>query len=139
MLGGRSRQDLWINRAQAYAEVYQFATRPECEPWVTDGRGRSEDRGYSVLRDVLRASRQALGDAWGDNKRFMITRDVTLKALLRLSADVVDRAGQLGISPGMKLDGPLAGGLRTMVRPDAGVPPRGVLRGLSGGGASPAG
>lgn len=109
MLGGRSRQDLWINQAQAYSEIYRFVNRPEAEPWITDGRGRSETRGYGLLRDVLRAARGAFGDAWGDNKRFMVTRDVTLKALLRLTGDVVRSAERLGIAPGMDLETPLSG------------------------------
>lgn len=109
MLGGRSRQDLWINQAQAYGEVYRFVTRPESEPWITDGRGRSEARGYGLIRDALRAARQAFGDAWGDNKRYMVTRDVTLKALLRLTTNVVQGAERLGIAPGMDLATPLSG------------------------------
>lgn len=109
MLGGRSQQDLWINQAQAYAEVHRFVGRPESEPWITDGRGRSEERGYALLRDLLRAARGAFGEAWGDNKRFMVTRDTTLKALLRLAGDVVRGADRLGIAPGMDLTAPLAG------------------------------
>jgi DGQHR domain-containing protein len=109
MLGGRSRQDLWINQAQAYGEIYRFVTRPEREPWITDARGRSEARGYGLIRDVLRAARGAFGEAWGDNKRFMVTRDVALKALLRLTGDVVANAERLGIAPGVELDAPLSG------------------------------
>jgi DGQHR domain-containing protein len=109
MLGGRSQQDLWINQAQAYGEVYRLVTRKASEPWITDGRGRSEDRGYGLIRDVLRAARNAFGDAWGDNKRFMVTRDVTIKALLRISTDVIDHASRLGVGPGTPLDAPLAG------------------------------
>ncbi len=109
MLGGRSQQDLWINQAQAYGEVYRLVTRKQAEPWITDGRGRSEDRGYGLIRDVLRAARNAFGEAWGDNKRFMVTRDVTIKALLRIGADVIDHADRLSIAPGTPLDAPLAG------------------------------
>jgi DGQHR domain-containing protein len=109
MLGGRSQQDLWINQAQVFSEVHRFVSRPAAEPWITDGRGRSEERGYALFRDVLRAARGAFGDAWGDNKRFMVTRDVTLKALLRLCENVVEGAGRMGVSPGMGLGAPLAG------------------------------
>jgi DGQHR domain-containing protein len=109
MLGGRSQQDLWINQAQVYAEVHRFVTRPEAKDWITDRRGRSEERGYGLLRDVLRAAKKALSEAWGDNKRYMVTRDVTIKALLRLATDVTDAADSLGIAPGVELDGPLAG------------------------------
>jgi len=109
MLGGRSRQELWINQAQVYGEVYRFVGRPDAEPWINDGRGRSEARGYGLIRDVLRAARSVMGDAWGDNKRFMVTRDVTLKALLRLVADVVRSADRLSVAPGMDLEAPLTG------------------------------
>jgi DGQHR domain-containing protein len=109
MLGGRSQQELWINQAQAFAEVYRLVTRPEGEPWISDGRGRSEERGYALFRDVLRAAQKAWGDAWGNNKHYMVTRDVTLKALLRLAADVVAAADRLGIAPGMELEAPLEG------------------------------
>jgi DGQHR domain-containing protein len=107
MLGGRSQQDLWINQAQLYGEVYRFVTRKEAERWTTDGRGQSHARGYGFLRDVLRAARTAFGEAWGDNKRFMVTRDVTLKALVRLSAEVGEAADRLGIEPGADAEGPL--------------------------------
>jgi len=109
MLGGRSQRDLWINQAQAFAELYRWVTRKESEPWITDGRGRSEARGYGVVRDLMRAARAAFGEAWGDNQRFMVTRDVTLKALLRLTHDVVRNAERLGIAPGMELEAPLTG------------------------------
>jgi DGQHR domain-containing protein len=109
MLGGRSRQELWINQAQVYGEIHRLVSRPEVEPWISDGRGRSETRGYGLIRDVLRAARSVMGDAWGDNKRFMVTRDVTLKAFLRLVADVVRGADRLSVVPGMDLEAPLAG------------------------------
>jgi DGQHR domain-containing protein len=107
MLGGRSRQDLWINQAQIYGEVHRFVARKEAAPWISDGRGLSRDRGYAFLRDVLRAARAAFGEAWGDNRRFMVTRDVTLKALLRLCADVAAGARRLGLAPGSDAEAPL--------------------------------
>ncbi len=109
LLGGRSQRDLWINQAQVFSEVHRLVARPAAEPWITDGRGRSEARGYGLLRDVLRAARGAFGDAWGDNKHFMVTRDVTLKALLRLCENVVNGAERLGVAPGMDLAAPLSG------------------------------
>ena len=83
MLGGRSQRDMWINQAQLFGEVHRFVTRKDAETWTTDGRGLSRDRAYGFLRDVLRAAKRVFGDAWGDNKRYMVTRDVTLKALIR--------------------------------------------------------
>ena len=39
------------------------------------------------------------GDAWGDNKRYMVTRDVTLKALIRVAGDVAAKSRALGLTP----------------------------------------
>jgi DGQHR domain-containing protein len=99
MLGGRSQRDMWINQAQLFGEVHRFVTRRDCEPWTTDGRGLSRDRAYGFLRDVLRAARRVFGDAWGDNKRYMVTRDVTLKALVRVASDAAARSASLGLQP----------------------------------------
>jgi DGQHR domain-containing protein len=99
MLGGRSQRDMWINQAQLYGEVHRFVTRRETEAWTTDGRGLSRDRAYGFLRDVLRAAKRAFGDAWGDNKRYMVTRDVTLKALVRVAGDVAAKSRATGVTP----------------------------------------
>ena len=109
MLGGRSRQDLWINQAQLFGEVHRFVIRKEAERWITDGRGLSHARGYGFLRDILRAARASFGEAWGDNRRFMVTRDVTLKALVRVATDVAAAGRRLGIEPGADAEGPLTG------------------------------
>jgi DGQHR domain-containing protein len=87
MLGGRSGQEMWINQAQLFGEVHRLAARREVQPLMQDGRGRSREAGYRLLRDFLKAARAAFGEAWGDNKRYMVTRDVTLKALVRLAGD----------------------------------------------------
>jgi DGQHR domain-containing protein len=99
MLGGRSQRDMWINQAQLYSEVHRFVTRRDTEAWATDGRGLSHDRAYGFLRDVLRAAKRAFGDAWGDNKRYMVTRDVTLKALVRVAGDAAAKSRALGVAP----------------------------------------
>ncbi len=99
MLGGRSQRDMWINQAQLFGEVHRFVTRKDAEQWTTDGRGLSRDRAYGFLRDVLRAAKKVFGDAWGDNKKYMVTRDVTLKALIRVAGDVAAKSRALGLSP----------------------------------------
>lgn len=87
MLGGRSQQELWINQAQLFGDVHRLVLRKEARHRFEDGRGWSRDRGYAFLRDVFKAAKFAFGEAWGDNKRFMVTRDVTLKALVRVAGD----------------------------------------------------
>jgi len=93
MLGGRSQQDLWINQAQLFGEIHRFIQRKEARPFVRDGRGWNRTLGYRYLRDFFRAVRRHGGEAWGDNRRFMLTRDVTLKALVRVAGDAAGAWG----------------------------------------------
>lgn len=94
MLGGRSQQDLWMNQAQIFGEVHRLITRGGGLTWFKDKRGWNAERGYGFLRDVLKAARSAFREAWGDNKRYMVTRDVTLKALVRVAGDVAGAGGR---------------------------------------------
>lgn len=87
MLGGRSRQEMWVNQAQLFGEVHRLVQRKEVQPWLRDGRGWSRALGYAFLRDFLRAVKAHCQDAWGDNRRFVVTADVTLKALVRVAGD----------------------------------------------------
>ena len=94
MLGGRSQQDMWLNQAQLFGEVQRLIKRPATERRFRDGRGWSKDKGYGFLRDVFKAARTAFGEAWGDNQRYMVTRDVTLKALIRVAGDAAATLGE---------------------------------------------
>lgn len=100
MLGGRSAQQMWINQAQIFGEIYRLVKRKEMRPFFKDGRGYSRDRGYAYLRDVLKAAKTVFGEAWGDNKRFMVTRDVTIKSLLRVAGDMAQAHRSVHIEPG---------------------------------------
>jgi DGQHR domain-containing protein len=100
MLGGRSQRDMWINQAQLFGEMNRLVGRKAAESFFTDGRGWSHARGYGFVRDVLRAAKASFGDAWGDNKRYMVTRDITIKALVRLAGDVARARRTLKVEPG---------------------------------------
>lgn len=91
MLGGRSHQEMWINQAQIFGEVLRLIGRKDAQHRFKDGRGWSKDRGYGLIRDTLKALRSTFGVAWGDNKNYMVTRDVTIEAMLRLAGDVAAR------------------------------------------------
>jgi hypothetical protein len=50
------------------------------------------DRCYSLVRDYLKGVKDVMGEVWGNNDRYMFTRDVTLKALIRVLDDlIIDR------------------------------------------------
>ncbi len=100
MLGGRSQQEMWINQAQMFAEVHRVIRRREARHRFEDGRGWSRDRGYAFLRDVFKAAKFHFGDAWGDTKRSMVNRDVTLKAIVRVAGDLAGEwRGKLPFGP----------------------------------------
>lgn len=88
MLGGRSHQEMWINQAQIFGETFRLIRRKEAQHRFKDGRGWSKERGYGLVRDTLKALRTTFGPAWSDNKNHMITRDVTICAMLRLCGDI---------------------------------------------------
>lgn len=102
MLGGRSHQEMWINQAQIFGEAYRLIRRKDAQHRFKDGRGWSKDRGYGLVRDTLKALSKAFGTAWGDNKNHMVTRDVTIGAMLRLCGDVAARIDAT-IAPGPDL------------------------------------
>lgn len=102
MLGGRSHQEMWINQAQLFGEVHKLIKRRDAQHRFKDGRGWSKERGYGFVRDVLKGCRAGFGDAWGDNKNHMVTRDVTIEAMLRLCGDAAARIDAT-VMPGHEL------------------------------------
>jgi len=82
-LGGRSKQQKWILQAELFNEIHRWvAAQRKIE--VTQGQVR---RRYEIVRDFLRAAERAWGDAWG-SPTHMVTRPVTLKAMLRVGFDL---------------------------------------------------
>ncbi|HXJ73862.1 MAG TPA: hypothetical protein VNM37_13465, partial [Candidatus Dormibacteraeota bacterium] len=89
-LGGRSRQEKWILQAELYNEVYRWVR----QAWKKiEGEGadkRVAARYYAMARDFLKAAAQVWSEAWGQDN-YMVTKPVTIKAMLRVCADL---AGQ---------------------------------------------
>jgi DGQHR domain-containing protein len=86
-LGGRSKQEKWILQAELYNEIHRWVKQAwkKIEKEGTDKR--SAGKYYAMVRDFLRAAGQVWGDAWG-NEDFMVTKPVTLKAMIRVCADL---------------------------------------------------
>lgn len=86
-LGGRSRQDKWILQAELFNEVHRWVRQAwaKIEREGTDKRAAA--RYYAIARDFLKAASQVWGEAWG-HPGYMVTKPVTLKALLRVCADL---------------------------------------------------
>jgi len=86
-LGGRSKQAKWILQAELFNEIHRWASADWKKLAKKSNLQREAERFYEIVRDFLRAAEKAWGDAWG-HAGYMVTRPVTLKALLRVCADL---------------------------------------------------
>lgn len=86
-LGGRSKQEKWILQAELFNELHRWVKSAwkKIESEGTDKRAAS--RYYERVRDFLKAAAEVWGEAWG-NSSYMVTKPVTLKAMLRVCADL---------------------------------------------------
>lgn len=86
-LGGRSKQEKWILQAELFNELHRWAAADWKKLGKKSNLVREAERHYEMVRDFLRAAEKAWGEAW-DNASYMVTRPVTLKAMLRVCADL---------------------------------------------------
>jgi DGQHR domain-containing protein len=86
-LGGRSKQEKWILQAELFNEIHRWVKQawPRIEKEGTDRR--VAEKYYAMVRDFLKAASQVFENAWG-NDNYMVTKPVTLKAMLRVCADL---------------------------------------------------
>jgi DGQHR domain-containing protein len=86
-LGGRSQQQKWILQAELFNEIHRWVSA-DWKALKKQGTARAlVTRLYEIVRDFLKAAEKVWGDAWGSGS-YMITRPVTLKAMLRVCADL---------------------------------------------------
>jgi DGQHR domain-containing protein len=91
-LGGRSKQAKWILQAELFNEVHRDVAPPGKKapkkkvPEGSAGVRAARDR-YEVIRDFLRAAEAVFGETWG-SATSMVTRSVTLKAMLRVAFEL---------------------------------------------------
>ncbi len=86
-LGGRSKQEKWILQAELFNEIHRWVKQAwhKIEKEGADRRGA--ERYYGQVRDFLKAAAQVFEEAWG-NDNYMVTKPVTLKAMIRVCADL---------------------------------------------------
>jgi DGQHR domain-containing protein len=89
-LGGRSKQEKWVLQAELFNEIHRWVhqTWSKIEKEGTDKP--AAERCYRKVRDFLKAAAQVWGDAWGDDG-YMLTRPVTIKAMIRVCADLASQ------------------------------------------------
>jgi DGQHR domain-containing protein len=86
-LGGRSRQEKWILQAELFNEIHRWAAADWKQLARKPSLPREAEKHYEIVRDFLRAAERAWGDTWGAPTS-MVTRPVTIKAMLRVCADL---------------------------------------------------
>jgi DGQHR domain-containing protein len=90
-LGGRSQKEKWILQAELFNEIHRWI-RIEWKQLEAAGSDRRATEGhYAVARDFLKAAARAWGDVWG-KAGYMVTKPVTLKAMIRVCADLAQDA-----------------------------------------------
>ena len=83
-LGGRSRQDKWILQAELFNEIHRWLMTE----WRTiQKRNYNAERYYKIVRDFFKASANVWEEVW-DDPDYMVTKPVTIKAMLRVCADL---------------------------------------------------
>ncbi|TLY19319.1 MAG: DGQHR domain-containing protein [Nitrospirae bacterium] len=84
-LGGRSRQEKWILQAELFNEIHRWVSR-NWKAIQREGSGAREAlRFYNLVRDFFKAAERVWGESWG-NAHYMVTKPVTLKAMVRVCA-----------------------------------------------------
>ena len=69
--------------------------RLEARSGSTRIRYREDERYYGIVRDFFKAAQRVWGDAWGHDS-YMVTKPVTLKAMIRVCADLARNDAEPG-------------------------------------------
>ena len=86
-LGGRSAQEKWILQAELFNELHRWVNRDWRKIQLHGGSRTQVPIYYGIVRDFLKSAERVWGDAWG-HSNYMATKPVTLKAMLRVCADL---------------------------------------------------
>ncbi|MEA3194580.1 MAG: hypothetical protein QOD26_2913 [Betaproteobacteria bacterium] len=87
-LGGRSQRDKWVLQAELFNELHRWVRGRWRSIQLAGGSSKEVPRYYAVIRDFFKAARSVFGDSvWGKDT-YMVTKPVTIKAMVRVCADL---------------------------------------------------
>ena len=92
-LGGRSQRDKWVLQAELFNELHRWIRGKWRSIQLAGGSSKEVPRYYGIVRDFLKATRTSFGDTVWGNQDYMVTKPVTIKALIRVCADLVREDG----------------------------------------------
>ena len=87
-LGGRSQQDKWILQAELFNELHRWVRADWKKIKLATNSYREAEKYYEVVRDFLKAAQRVWGDTWAQRELHGHASPVTLKALMRVCADL---------------------------------------------------
>ena len=91
-LGGRSQRDKWVLQAELFNELHRWVRGRWRSIQLAGGSSKEVPRYYGMVKDFLKAARGAWGEAWGKDG-YMVTKPVTIKAMIRVCADLAREDG----------------------------------------------
>ena len=86
-LGGRSQLDKWILQAELFNELHRWISSDWKKIRLVTNSYREGERYYEIIRDFFKAAEKVWGDSW-DHDGYMVTKPVTIKAMIRVCADL---------------------------------------------------
>jgi len=92
-LGGRSNKDKWILQAELFNELHRWIVKDMQTNKDIEASKAWTNYYYQYLRDFLKAAKNIWGEAW-DNDKYMVCNSITLKAMLRVAADLESDYGE---------------------------------------------
>jgi len=87
-LGGRSQRDKWVLQAELFNELHRWVRGRWRSIQLAGGSSKEVPRYYGLVRDFLRAAKNVFGDGVWGKEGYMVTRPVTIKAMIRVCADL---------------------------------------------------
>src|SRR5437588_5919484 len=87
-LGGRSQRDKWVLQAELFNELHRWVRGRWRSIQLAGGSSKEVPRYYAIIRDFFKAARAVFGEAVWGKENFMVTKPVTIKAMVRVCADL---------------------------------------------------
>ncbi|MGQ0653246.1 MAG: DGQHR domain-containing protein [Betaproteobacteria bacterium] len=87
-LGGRSQRDKWVLQAELFNELHRWVRGRWRSIQLAGGSSKEVPRYYAVIRDFFKSARAVFGDSVWGKEGYMVTKPVTIKAMVRVCADL---------------------------------------------------
>src|SRR3954464_15793826 len=87
-LGGRSQRDKWVLQAELFNELHRWVRGRWRSIQLAGGSAKEVPRYYGMIRDFFKAARAVFGEAVWAKEGYMVTKPVTIKAMVRVCGDL---------------------------------------------------